>query len=167
MFINLIILLLVSTAGYENQPTKLEQLPEEDSESTKSGKTDYDDEILSDQGESIVGQVNSTDETEQNKMIDVITKSSFKWKIMNPSQITITSTFVLTHLWKVAKLFHWNLLIEGIKVTLLNSLQVDENHPNYNDYFHDCKKIVTDGIAQRRSYATKQIQKVLKRKFLI
>ena len=41
---------------------------------------------------------------------------------------------------------------------------VDENHPNYNDYFHDCKKNVTDGIAQRRSYATKQIQKVLKSK---
>ena len=136
----------------------------DESDSVKSDISVSDEEVLLDDGEVNLDSLNPTDETAQDKMIDVIAKSGFKWKIMNQSQITITSTFVVTHLWKVAKIFHWNLLIDSIKLTLKNSLQVDENHPNYNDYFHDCKKIVTDGIAQRRSYATKQIQKVLKSK---
>jgi hypothetical protein len=157
--------MLVKTAGMEQQ---YNSTPVQDcvKESTKlqSDTSVSDDEILSDQGDANVDSLNTTDENAQDKMIDVIAKSGFKWKIMNQSHITITSTFVVTHLWKVAKLFHWNLLMDSIKITLKNALQVDENHPNYNDYFHDCKKIVTDGIAQRRSYATKRIQKVLKRK---
>jgi hypothetical protein len=137
--------------------TQVEDVSKLQDESASDDLSDHD---------SNTDATNIKEAKQQVKMMDVIKKSGFQWKIMSPNEIDIASTFVLTHLWKVVKFFHLNLLIDSVNLVMKKELKIEMNHERYNDYFHDCKKIVTDGIGQRRSYATKQIQRVLKRKLI-
>ena len=88
------------------------------------------------------------------------------YKIMQQKEIALASTYCLTYLWKVVKITPYKILMEGINMTMERGLNLkDPNHPKFNDYFHDCKHIVRQSIAYRRSYATKQMKKKLKSKF--
>ena len=56
--------------------------------------------------------------------------------------------------------------MEGINMKLEIGVNMkDHNLPMYYDYFHDCKHIVQQIIAYRRSYATKQMKNKLKSKY--
>ena len=88
------------------------------------------------------------------------------YKILQEKDIALASTYCLTYLWKVFKITPYQILMEGIIMTMKKSLNMkDSNHPRYNDYFHGCKHIVQQSIAYRRSYATKQMKNKLKNKF--
>ena len=82
---------------------------------------------------------------------------------MQQKEIALASTYCLIYLWKVVKITPYKILMEGINMTMERVLNLkDPNHPKFNDYFHDCKHIVRQSIAYRRSYATKQMKKKLK-----
>ena len=109
-------------------------------------------------------------ESENEAQHQIITKlantKKNNYKILQQKDIALASTYCLTYLWKVVKITPYQILMEGINMTMERGLNMkDQNHPRYNDYFHDCKHIVQQSIAYRRSYATKQMKNKLKSKF--
>ena len=100
----------------------------------------------------------SKNESENEAQHQIITKiaNTKKFIILQQKDIALASTYCLIYLWKVVKIAPYQILMEGINMTMERGLNMkDQNHPRYSDYF-----------AYRRSYATKQMKNKLKSKFI-
>ena len=134
---------------------------------TKKYHNEYDDDSSDASMESESGSINVSDvkctllpktENENEAQHQIISK------IANTKKIFTKLCNKKRLHWLV--LIVWHIIMEGINMTMERGLNLkDPNHPKFNDYFHDCKHIVRQSIAYRRSYATKQMKKKLKSKF--
>jgi hypothetical protein len=121
-----------------------------------------DDEMGSDVSATIPIE---TEEQYQDRTIKkIMSEKKNAYKIMTQKQIFRASEFTLKVVWKVYKLGADTLLQDAIDMVLTICLKITDSHPNYQDYHHDSKKIVSDGIAYRRAYATRLMKRKLKRK---
>ena len=82
---------------------------------------------------------------------------------MQQKDIALASAYCLTYLWKVVKITPYQILMEGINMTMEKGLNMkDPYHSRYNDYLHDGTYIVQQSIAYRRLYSIKQMKIKLK-----